>query len=110
MSTEAQKRANRAYRERHKPIQLSVQYKTDKIEGERIKQFLEQNGLTANAYIKSLIKKDLDEKNFYIDEDLKSDSNWLTGWAVTMEWWNNIIVKFVQLIECDVIMYNLYRS
>lgn len=67
MSTEAQKRANRAYRERHKPIQLSVQYKTDKIEGERIKQFLEQNGLTANAYIKSLIKKDLDEKNFYID-------------------------------------------
>ena len=95
MSTEAQKRANRAYRERHKPIQLSVQYKTDKIEGERIKQFLEQNGLTANAYIKSLIKKDLDEKGFYIDEDLKSDSNWLTGWAVTMEWWNNIIVKFV---------------
>ena len=89
MSTEAQKRANRAYRERHKPIQLSVQYKTDKIEGERIKQFLEQNGLTANAYIKSLIKKDLDEKNFYIDND------WLTVRAVTMEWWNNIIVKFV---------------
>ena len=44
-----------------------MQYKTDKIEGERIKQFLEQNGLTANAYIKSLIKKDRDEKNFYID-------------------------------------------
>lgn len=75
MSTEAQKRANRAYRERHKPIQLSVQYKTDKIEGERIKQFLEQNGQSANSYLKSLIKKDLDEKNFYIDEDLKSDSN-----------------------------------
>ena len=67
MSTEAQKKANRAYRERHKPIQLSVQYKTDKNEGLRIKKYLEKTGQSANAYIKSLIKKDLDEKNFYID-------------------------------------------
>lgn len=89
-NADAQKRYNA------KTILFAVKYyPTDITDGKRLKQFLEQNGQSANSYLKSLIKKDLDEKNFYIDEDLKSDSNWLTGWAVTMEWWNNIIVKFV---------------
>ena len=69
-NAEAQKKYDK------KTILFAIKYyPTDIIEGKRVKQFLEQNGLTANAYIKSLIKKDLDEKNFYIDEDLKSDSN-----------------------------------
>ena len=66
-STEAQKKANRTYREKHKPVQLSVQYKTDKIEGQRVKAYLEQSGKSANSYIKELIKNDLDSKGFTID-------------------------------------------
>lgn len=61
-STESQKKANKTYREKHKPIQFSIQYKTDKIEGLRTKQYINNNGLTANAYIKALIKADLDSK------------------------------------------------
>ena len=67
MSTEAQKEANKRYREKHKPVQLSVQYKTDKEEGLRVKAYLEQNRLTANSYIKELIKKDLDSKKFNVE-------------------------------------------
>ena len=70
-NADAQKRYN------EKTILFAVKYyPTDITDGKRLKQFLEQNGLTANAYIKSLIKKDLDEKNFYIDND------WLTVRAV----------------------------
>lgn len=65
-SSEAQKKANKTYREKHKPIQFSIQYKTDKNEGLRVKAFLEQTGQNANAYIKELIKKDLDNKNFEV--------------------------------------------
>lgn len=61
--TEADRKADKTYRERHKPIQLSVQYKTeDKIDGLRIKKYLANTGQSANAYIKALIKSDLDAK------------------------------------------------
>ena len=70
-STEAQKRANKTYREKHKPIQITIQYKTDKNEGLRLKQYLSDNGLTANQYVKKLIRDDLDRKNVpYIDIDM----------------------------------------
>lgn len=62
MSTEAQKKANREYRKRHKPIQKTIQYKTDKIEGLRLEVYLAHTGQSANSYIKSLIKADLDAK------------------------------------------------
>lgn len=62
MSTEAQKKANREYRKRHKPIQKTIQYKTDKIEGLRLEAYLDDTGQVANNYIKSLIKADLDAK------------------------------------------------
>lgn len=65
-ATEAQKKAMRIYRDKHQPIQLAVQYKTDKEEGERVKAYLASTGQSANAYIKALIKKDLDEKGFNI--------------------------------------------
>lgn len=61
--TDADRKADKAYRERHKPIQLSVQYKTeDKIDGIRVKQYLDDIGMSANAYLKNLIKSDLDAK------------------------------------------------
>lgn len=62
--TDAQKKASKKYREKVKPIQFAVQYKTtDKSEGQRLKSYLAQTGQTANAYIKQLIKRDLDARN-----------------------------------------------
>ena len=72
-STEAQKRANKTYREKHKPIQITVQYKTDKNEGLRLKQYLSDNGLTANQYLKSLIKRDLDSKGIAYPDSTDMD-------------------------------------
>lgn len=61
--TDASRKADKKYREKHKPIQLSVQYKNDdKVEGKRVKAYLESIGQSANSYIKSLIKTDLDNK------------------------------------------------
>lgn len=62
--------ANAQKKYREKSIQLSVNYRpTDIIEGQRIKAYLEQTGQSANAYIKRLIKDDLDRKGFTIDID-----------------------------------------
>lgn len=47
---------------------LSVKYTpNEQIDGERVKAYLEQTGQSANAYIKSLIKADLDSKGFSVD-------------------------------------------
>lgn len=72
-STEAQKKANRRYREKHKPIQITIQYKTDKIEGLRLKQYLSDNGLNANQYLKQLIRDDLDRKGILYPSDISMD-------------------------------------
>lgn len=62
-STEAQREANKRYREKHKPVQITIQYKSDKNEGLRLKQYLSDNNLAANQYVKMLIKADLDAKS-----------------------------------------------
>lgn len=62
--TDAQKKASKKYREKVKPIQFAVQYKAaDKPDGERLRAYLAQTGQSANAYIKSLIRRDLDAHN-----------------------------------------------
>lgn len=71
-STEAQKRANKTYREKHKPVQITIQYKSDKNEGLRLKQYLLDNNITANQYIKSLIKADLDGKGISYPSDINT--------------------------------------
>ncbi len=49
--------------------QFKVQYSlSDDIEGTRLKAYLEQTGQSANSYIKGLIKRDLDDKGFNVDE------------------------------------------
>lgn len=60
--TERQKEAQRKYRESKKYITVGLTYKSDIIEGRRLKSYLESSGQSANAYIKSLIKADLDAK------------------------------------------------
>lgn len=42
--------------------QFKVQYSLQDIDGKRLKKYLADTGQSANSYIKSLIKKDLDEK------------------------------------------------
>lgn len=58
--TESQKKANKKYRDKRELITVSVQYNTDLRDGQRLKQYLSDTGQSANAYIKSLIKRDLD--------------------------------------------------
>lgn len=44
--------------------QFKVQYNLqDNIDGLRLQQYLENNNMSANSYIKNLIKTDLDAKN-----------------------------------------------
>ena len=68
--TEAQKRAQKTYRDKKDIVQITVQYKSDADirEGQRVKKYVSDNCLTLNAYVKALIKADLDAKNIpYID-------------------------------------------
>lgn len=61
MSTDAQKQAYKRYRA--KKLNFAISYSpTDKIEGLRLQSYLAQTGQSANAYLKSLVKADLDGK------------------------------------------------
>ena len=61
MTTEAQKRAIKKADEQS--VMFAVKYrKNEKQEGKRLKAYLESTGQSANAYLKELIKKDLDSK------------------------------------------------
>lgn len=55
--------------QRHE-LRINYWYTTKRkyiIDGERVKAYLEQTGQSANAYIKALIKADLDAKGFSVD-------------------------------------------
>lgn len=70
--TEAQRRADKKYRETYKPLTFGISYKKSDInEGKRLQKYLINTEQTANSYIKGLIKKDLDEKRikYLNDED-----------------------------------------
>ena len=67
--TEAQKEADRRYREKHNVITKSISYKKEEItEGKRLLSYLAQTGQSANSYIKRLIKSDLVSKGVSDDE------------------------------------------
>lgn len=59
--------------------QFKVQYNLqDNIDGLRLQKYLTDNNMSANAYIKQLIKSDLDSKNVpypYIDNTDTADNN-----------------------------------
>lgn len=61
MRTDADRKADKKYNE--KSITITMNYRpTDINEGMRLKAYLEQSGQSANAYLKSLVKADLDNK------------------------------------------------
>lgn len=47
--------------------QYKVQYNLQEQDGERLDAYLKQSGLSANSYLKQIIKADLDNKGFNID-------------------------------------------
>lgn len=49
-------------------IKYSLYLSDENRENERLKQYLEQSGISANSYIKGLIKRDLDSKNVPYNE------------------------------------------
>lgn len=57
-----------------KTVTLAVKYyPTDIADGKRIKQYLADTGQSANSYIKSLIKADLDSKGIPYPLDVNED-------------------------------------
>lgn len=63
MSSDAQKKAYKKYNE--KKIMFSLVYTpTDCMDGMRLKAYLEQSNQSTNAYLKALVKADLDSKGF----------------------------------------------
>ena len=72
--TDAQKRADQKYRETHKVITKTIAYKkTDIAEGQRLTAYLDSTGQTANAYIKALVKRDLDAKGVPYADNTDTD-------------------------------------
>lgn len=65
--TEAEKRAQKKYNQKTMTYSISYKPNTDIKDGERLKAYLAETGISANAYIKALIKADLDKKGFMID-------------------------------------------
>ena len=49
-------------------IKYSLYLSEENKENERLKQYLERNNISANSYIKGLIKRDLDSKNVPYNE------------------------------------------
>lgn len=53
-----------------KCIRFAIKYTpNEKKESDRLKEYLEKNGLSANGYIKELIKRDLDGKGIAYPTD-----------------------------------------
>lgn len=73
-TSEATLKAIKKYNQKSKFI--NIKYTPNNIsEYERISQYCNQNNLSMQGYIKSLIKADLDAKGFSVDMDTTIDSN-----------------------------------
>lgn len=62
--TEAQKRYEKKRMQdcKNYTVKYRLYLESEKIENDKLQQYLADTGQSANSYIKSLIKKDLDEK------------------------------------------------
>lgn len=70
---ETNRKAVKKYRE--KTVSFAVKYSAvDANQGNVLKAYLEQTGQSANAYIKALIKADLDAKGFSVGNNADRDT------------------------------------
>lgn len=68
-SSEAQKKAYVKYNKKKQMYSL-VYTPTDMQEGLRLKKYIESTGISCNAYLKELVKRDLDSKGIeYINTE-----------------------------------------
>lgn len=73
--TDADRRADKVYKEKVQPIQCTIQYKKDdKKEGQRLLAYLEAIGKSRQSYIKELIKADLDSKGIPYPEQVNGSN------------------------------------
>lgn len=73
-TSDAQLRAQKKYDQ--DSINFTASYKrNERDEGIRVKKYLAQTGLTGGAYIKALIKADLDLKGFNVNAATTIDGN-----------------------------------
>ena len=56
------KKADENYRKKTKAFTIKY-FATDISEGKRLQVYLDSTGVSANSYLKELVKRDLDEKN-----------------------------------------------
>lgn len=68
MSSDAQKKAYKNYNKKKMTFAL-VYTPTDIQEGNRLKSYLASSGISCNAYLKELVKRDLDNKGIGYDGD-----------------------------------------
>ena len=66
MSSDAQKKAYKIYNKKKMSFAL-VYTPTDMQEGNRLKAYLASGGVSCNAYLKELVRKDLDKKGIGYD-------------------------------------------
>lgn len=66
--TDANRRADRKYNKKKKTFAI-VYTPTDIKEANRLENYLKTIDLSTNAYLKSLVKKDLDEKGILYDNN-----------------------------------------
>ena len=59
---EKAKEWDKTYNEKTIAFSIGYRNKEEIMEGKRLKSYLEQSGQSANAYLKSLVKADLDNK------------------------------------------------
>ena len=69
MRTDANRKADRKYNEKKMTFALTYT-PTDIREGKRLKHYIEVAGISANSYLKELVKRDLDNKGIsYIENN-----------------------------------------
>lgn len=83
------KKSQETYRKKSLHFTCSYRPGTDLPEGQRLKTYLAQTGQSANAYIKALIRRDLDAQNvpYPVDNEGKAGgivrddpTTWPPGW------------------------------
>ena len=63
------KKADENYRKKTKAFTIKY-FATDISEGKRLQAYLDSTGVSANSYLKELVKRDLDRKNIHYISDV----------------------------------------
>ena len=63
------KKADENYRKKTKAFTIKY-FVTDISEGKRLQAYLDSTGVSANSYLKELVKRDLDRKNILYISDV----------------------------------------